>query len=147
MDAILFITSEHDKIRRTLEEVSDKDRTFESRKELFNELCDYLTVHENMEQQVWYPLFYDIEEVKEIVSHLLEEETKAAATIKHFKEISSKEKWEDTFKDFRKDVEHHAKEEEKKLFPKVKEILDQDELDRIGKVMHAYKEKYNKTTF
>ncbi len=35
MDAILFITSEHDKIRRALTEVSNKDRTFENRKQLF----------------------------------------------------------------------------------------------------------------
>lgn len=147
MDAILFIVSEHDKIRRTLVEVSDKDRTFENRQKLFAELCDFLTVHEQMEQEVWYPLFYQEEEVKDIVKHLLEEETKAAMVIKEFKGIKSKEAWEDKFKDFKNDVEHHAKDEENKLFPKVKKILDQEELDRIGKVMFNYKQKYNTTTF
>ncbi len=100
-----------------------------------------------MEEQVWYPLFYQYKEVNDLVKHLIEEETKASMTIKEFTEIKDKDAWEDKFKDFKSDVEHHAKDEENKLFPKVKKILDQEELDRIGKVMYDYKQKYNNTTF
>lgn len=78
-----------------------------------------------------------------LIQHLLKAEKEAEKTIKEFSHIESIEAWETKFSHFKKDVEHHAKEEEEKLFPKVEKLLDEEELEAIGKEMREFKDKSN----
>ena len=43
------------------------------------------------------------------------------------------EDWQEGLKQLQEDVESHAHEEETKLFPQVKRIMDNTELDRMAK--------------
>jgi hemerythrin superfamily protein len=139
MDAIKFILREHNKIRRTFKDINKKSRRIPTKKKMLKELCNYLVVHETMEQKKWYPHFKKNSQLNAVVKHLLTEEKKAAKVIKTFKKPLSDERWEEKFLAFKKDVEHHASEEEKKLFPKVRKFFDAEELDEIGKVLRKFK--------
>jgi len=42
---------------------------------------------------------------------------------------------------FKRDIDHHAKEEEKELFPKVRKLLTKKELNILGTKMKKFKAK------
>jgi hemerythrin superfamily protein len=55
---------------------------------------------------------------------------------------SDSEKFEPKLKVLMENVEHHAvEEEEKKMFPKVRKIMDAEKLDRLGQELEAAKSK------
>lgn len=139
MDAIKFLIKEHNHVRRVLKDINKKSRTEAAKKKIFKGLCKELVVHETMEQKVWYPNFKTNPKLNKTVKHLVTEEKTAAKAIKAFKKIKTQEKWEEKFAEFKTDVEHHAHEEETKLFPKVKKVLDKDELAEIGKKLRKFK--------
>lgn len=144
MDAIKFIKSEHDHIRKTFAEIADDKHREETKKKLFDELSAFLIRHETMEQNLWYPNFKDDDKVSDTVKHLMTEEKKAESVIKEMKTIEDQSEWEEKFNSLKKDVEHHANEEEQKLFPKVEALLSIDELDKIGKELREFKIKADK---
>lgn len=142
MNAITFLIKEHDKVRRGLKEIGNKSHRYTTKKSLLNALCRDLLIHEDMEHKVWYPHFKNNKKLKAEVKHLLSEEKGAENAIKKLKAIKSEEEWEEKFYKFKKDVEHHAHEEEHKLFPNVEEMLDEDQLELIGKDMRKFKRKF-----
>lgn len=143
MNAIQFLIKEHDKVRKTFVEIGDESHREATKKEMLAALCKVLKRHETMEQKLWYPLFKDNEELEEIVKHLVSEEKSAAETIKEFEKIKSQSEWEEKFLQFKKDVEHHASEEENKLFPKVEKILNEEQLEVIGHAMFEFRKEHN----
>jgi len=144
MNAITFLKKEHDKVRKLLKAITKKSHRYETKKKMFKTLCTDLLRHESMEQKVWYPNFKKSRKIKTEVKHLLSEEKHAEKVIRKFKVIKTEEEWDKLFSKFKKAVEHHAHEEEHKLFPNVKEILDEEELKVIGGEMRKFKNKYNK---
>lgn len=139
MNAIKFLLKEHDRVRKTFTEISDKSHRYETKKKMFRVFAQELVVHEKMEQAEWYPCFEKKEKLKTIIQHLRSEEKEAENLIKELLKISVEEEWNAKFLLLKTDVEHHASEEEKKLFPEVKKIMDDEELEAIGERMAEFK--------
>jgi hemerythrin superfamily protein len=137
MNAIEFLIKEHDRVRRGLSDISDKSHHYETKVKMFHQLCQELIRHETMEHKVWYPHFRN--KLNGTVKHLLTEEKNAETAIKQFETIKTQEAWEEKFSKFKKDVAHHAYEEEHQLFPEVKKILSEKDLEQIGKDMREFK--------
>lgn len=142
MNAISFLIKEHNKIKRTFTKIKTKTRRFETKQKLFKALCHDLLQHEMMEHKIWYPHFRRNKKVRAEVRHLLTEENHAEKAIKKFNGIKTQAEWKAKFLKFKKAVEKHAKEEEKKLFPNVEEILDPATLKKIGIKMRQFKNKH-----
>ena len=137
MNAIQFLISEHNKVRLALAEIENPVNSFETRRKLFEKLSHEIIAHEKVEEKKWYPHFSDILDSR--VNHLVNDAKYAANEIEKFKHISDEKAWNDKFVNFKKAVEHHAAEEEIKLFPVVEQLLDQDQLDKIGVELMEYK--------
>ena len=142
MNAIEFLIKEHDKVKRILNEIEDDSKQFETKRRLFQEVGHALIRHENMEQDLWYPCFKNNNLLDERVKHLLTEEKHAEKAIKELSEVQAPADWEEKFAQFKKNVEHHAQEEEQMLFPAVKKILSEKELEKIGFEMNKYKQSH-----
>lgn len=142
MNAIKFLLKEHNKVRREFSDIEDDSHKYETKKNMFDTLCNDLIRHEKMEQKLWYPHFKNNEKIDATVKHLISEEKKAETAIKEFDSVKTQKEWEDKFLKLKKDVEHHAAEEEQNLFPKIEKILTEDELEKIGKEMEDFKNEY-----
>jgi hemerythrin superfamily protein len=92
-----------------------------------------------MEQTIWYPHFKDSDKLNDTVRHLIFEEKEAHHEIEDLNKVQNEDEWNERFAKFKKDVEHHAAEEEDKLFPQIKKILSEAELEKIGDEMLALK--------
>lgn len=140
MDAILYLRQEHSKFRRNLAAISktSNERTKQAK---FNALCKDLIRHETMEQKVWYPVLRKNKELNKIIQHLLSEEKSAAEAIKKFQKTGFGLMWKLRYYKFKHDIDHHAKEEEQELFPKVRKYLEKKELSVLGSKMRKFKAK------
>jgi hemerythrin superfamily protein len=140
MDAISYLRHEHSKFRRMLAAIS-KTSQEKSKKTKFKAFCRDLIKHETMEQKIWYPVLRQYPELRETIKHLLSEEKSAAKAIKSFNKVSFDFMWNLRFAKFKHDVDHHAKEEEQELFPKVRKLLDKKTLNTLGTKMRKFKAK------
>lgn len=143
MNAIKFLLNEHDHVRRVFSNITDESHRPETKCKMLEDLCEELLVHEHMEESVWYPCLKDCdEELTDVIKHLLSEEKKAEKLIKELWQASVQQKWEEKkFKKLKEDVEHHAREEETKLFPRVEDLWEEDELEEMGKTMAMFKKE------
>lgn len=113
-------------------------------KKMFEALGNDLVRHEEMEHKVWYPHLRDDLQLNEEIKHLLKEENYAEREIERLSAIKSEAVWEEHFAKFKKEVEHHAKEEEMQLFPEVKKLLSRGALEQIGTEMYHFKQDYHR---
>lgn len=138
MDAISYLRSEHNRFRRVLKQISTATNiTVKKRK--FTAFCADLLRHETMEQKAWYPVLRQYPELRKVIAHLLSEEKSAAKAMKKFKATQFDFMWKLRFTKFKHDVDHHAKEEEKELFPKVRKHLSKKELTALGTKLRKFK--------
>ena len=138
-DAITQLRADHVKVSRLFAEY-EKARTTTRKKALVAEICTELTVHAQIEEEIFYP------EVKvALKDHLLVPE----ATVEHgsLKELIAQieavepngEMYDAKVKVLSEYVKHHVKEEQDEMFPKVRaSSLD---LLELGSRMAARKEK------
>lgn len=144
MNAIEFLTSEHNKVRKLISDISEPSHREKTKKSLFDVICHELLRHELMEQKIWYPKLAPYKDLTDTVQHLLSEEKKAEALMKEIKKIQALEEWEEKVEEFIHQVKHHANEEEKKLFPSVRNEVPSDLLIKIAKEMKEFKKQAEK---
>ena len=147
MDAITLLEQDHQKVKKLMGEIEKTtERGVKTRQELFNKLVEEVTIHEKIEEQIFYP------EVKEhATSKQLEELVTESYEEHHFVDIVKAEiaktpfeaeEWAAKFKVMMENIEHHAfEEEEGKMFPKVRRAFKKDELEDMGARMQELKER------
>jgi len=143
MDALSLLKLDHDKVKGVITQIEETTaRATKKREELFQGLVDDLTVHERIEEEIFYPTVGKHEKAKDIVlesyveHEVVDDLTDEISTLE-----AADEKWLPTFKVFKENLEHHITEEEDELFPKVREIFSKEELQEIGGQMAALKEQ------
>lgn len=144
MHAIKYLLQEHNKFRKKFKAIVGKIARQQNPQQMYQNLTKDLTNHEKMEQKVWYPYLKKTTGLTMVIKHLVAEEKKAAQAISKIKKIKNKETWDDKVEQLKTDVEHHANEEETKLFPKVNRMLDNTDLNMIGNKMVKFKRQLNK---
>lgn len=140
MNAITLLKNEHEKVKKQLTHIESILSQPEDKKLLFSALCADIIRHEQMEHTVWYPHFNNNKKLDQTVSHLISEEKHAENSIDKFKTLKTENEWDEMFLKFKNEVEHHANEEETKLFPHVIKLFTTEELDEIGNEMKEFNE-------
>lgn len=142
MNAIDFLLKEHNHVRKTLSMVDEQSHSTETKRKMFQSLGQELIRHEAMEHKIWYPCFKNDKVLFDRVKHLISEENMAEKAIQQLASIKAEQEWENKFSKLKKDVEAHASEEEKRLFPEVQKVLTEAELNEIGIKMHHFKQTH-----
>jgi hemerythrin-like domain-containing protein len=143
MDALTLLKQDHEKVKGMIKEIESTDgRSTKKREELFQTVVDELTVHERIEEEIFYPALQKHEKAKDLV---LESYVEHGVVEDLLDEISTIEpgddKWMPTFKVFKENLEHHIQEEEGELFPKTEQIFSKEQLSKLGEQMVALKEQ------
>jgi hemerythrin superfamily protein len=151
MDALNLLEQDHQKVKKLMSEIEKTtERGVKTREQLFSKLVTELTVHERIEEEIFYPA------VKErATSKQLEELVNESYEEHHFVDIVKaeientpfdSEQWAAKFKVMMENVEHHAfEEEEGKMFPRVRRAFKKDELEDLGVKMEELKEQLVET--
>jgi len=142
MDALELLKKDHRKVKDLFEEAEGTEDEKEQRK-LFDEIQTELETHARIEETVFYPAMEKREELKDMVLESIEEHKQVKTLLREMDNLKSdSEKFEPKLKVLMENVEHHAEEEEEgKMFPKVRQIFSQQELESLGQELEAAKNK------
>lgn len=147
MDAITLLEQDHVKVMKLMEEIEKTtERGVKTREQLFTKLVAELTVHEQIEEQIFYPAVKERATTKKLEDLVTEsyEEHHFVDMVKAELEQTPfvAEEWAAKFKVMMENIEHHAKEEEEgKMFPKVRKAFTKAELEDLGTQMEELKEQ------
>ena len=142
MDALELLKKDHRKVKDLFEEAEGTEDEKEKRK-LFDEIQTELETHARIEETVFYPAMEKREELKDMVLESIEEHKQVKTLLREMDNLKAdSEKFEPKLKVLMENVEHHAEEEEEgKMFPKVRQIFSQQELESLGQELEAAKNK------
>lgn len=144
MSVFNILKDDHRKVAKLLDEASETtERAIKGRKELISKIKSELTLHSKMEESIFYPVLKEYKETHELIMESYAEHE----TIEYLlKQVSSEgpenDEWLAKLTVLKENVEHHVDEEENQLFPKVRKILDQTQLNEMAEKMKRFKEEH-----
>ena len=119
----------------------ETDDTAEKQR-LFEKIRQELTVHAEVEENLFYPRLVGEEETEEITEEAYEEHQEVKNLLSQIEAMSpSDDSWEATVLELRDAVEHHVEEEEGEMFEKARDVLSAEEIEEIGDEIQAEKQK------
>ncbi|HEU5287055.1 MAG TPA: hemerythrin domain-containing protein [Candidatus Limnocylindria bacterium] len=147
MDALSLLTEDHQKVKKLMAEIEKTtERGVKTREELFGKLLTELTIHEQIEEQIFYPEVKEkatTKQLEELVTESYEEHHFVDTVKAEIQDTPFEaEEWAAKFKVMKENVEHHAfDEEEGKMFPKVRKAFSKAELEDMGTRMAELKQQ------
>lgn len=139
MNAIDFLVSQHRSMETLLAGVVDA--ADDARPRLYAEAADQLTMHISAEELVFYPAVRAAR-TEDVLLESLEEHLSLKRLMADLLTLGPDEQtFLPKFKVLKEQAEHHHKEEEEHLFPKVKSLLDASRLNELGAEMIALQTK------
>jgi hemerythrin superfamily protein len=141
LNALELLLADHDKVRKLLEQLEKTtDRGVQTREELFNRVKNELTVHEIIEEEIFYPSLKEHPKAKEIVLEGYEEHNVVDTLMGELSAMAfDDETWHAKFTVMKENIEHHVKEEEGEMFAKARQVFSKQELEELGRVMEERK--------
>jgi hemerythrin superfamily protein len=142
MDALELLHEDHAKVKELFEEAEGTENQKEKER-IFEEINSELETHARIEETVFYPAMQKHQELKDMVRESLEEHKQIKALLKQIHNLKSgSEKFDSKLQVLIENVTHHAEEEEEaKMFPKIRKICSQEELDKLGTELETAKNK------
>ena len=139
--AIAMLEADHRKVEDLFAEYeSQKEADDEERRETAEMICRELTVHAQVEEELFYPWLRENleEEDVEMVAEAEVEHATAKDLIAQIEGAATvDEAYDAKVKVLSEYIKHHVKEEEDEIFPEVKDMGE--ELDALGQEMTARK--------
>jgi hemerythrin superfamily protein len=126
-------------VRRTVGDVSDSER-----RNAVEKVSKELETHTRVEEEIFYPAVVALgdRDLKRQVREALREH----ATVKQevFRLSKTRDEQEDLdtrMSQLEKDVEHHTKEEENEMFPRLERLMPSDQRQELGRRIQAFKRR------
>ena len=141
MDAIALLKADHDKVKKLLNELeTTTERGVKTRSELFATIKGELTVHEIIEEEIFYPELKAHPKARDIVLEGFEEHHVVDVLMGELEQLDvTDESWGAKAIVMKENIEHHIEEEEGEMFAKARQVFDRDELNDLGDRMAARK--------
>jgi len=143
-DAISLLKSDHKEVKALFEaydQLVEDEATDDEKQAVAEEICNALTVHATIEEELLYPAARDaLEEEAGLVDEATVEHASAKELIAQIQDMQpSDDLYDAKVKVLGEYIDHHVKEEEKEMFPKLRKAgLD---LEELGEALKARKEE------
>lgn len=138
MNAFQLLKNDHQIVSGLFDQI--ESASGQAKTQLFNRLKSELDVHALIEEKIFYPALENKKESREITLEAYEEHKVVKDLLAELASGSSAdEEWDAKLKVLRENVDHHVEEEEGELFDKANDVLNDEDLERIGEEMEAEK--------
>jgi len=136
-DAIALLKKDHEKVRGLLSQLERAaERNAAKAEQLLQQIDREVKIHSQIEEEIFYPAFRDAAQKRddrELYFEAKEEHHVVDLVMPEVKETDSEaEEFAAKTKVLKELIEHHAKEEEKSMFPKARKLFDRNELRELG---------------
>jgi hypothetical protein len=142
MDAIALLKQDHEEVKKIMEKLDKTtERGVKTREDLFAKLKTELTIHETIEEEIFYPALKEHPKAKEIVLEGYEEHHVVDMVMGEISQTPyDDETWAAKFSVMKENVEHHIEEEEGEMFKQARQVFSKSELEELGTQMEQRKE-------
>jgi len=149
MNALTLLKEDHDRIKPLLAELKETTgRAEKTRGDLFSRIKAELTVHEIVEEEIFYPTLRDHPKAREIVLEGYEEHDVVDRLMSELDGMdATDERFGPKAKVMAENVEHHIEEEEGEMFKAARQVFDRDELEELGERMSLRKKSAREELF
>jgi hypothetical protein len=143
MDALTLLKEDHDQLKKLMEELDGTtERGVKTRERLFTRIQQDLTVHEEIEEEIFYPALKEHPKAKDIVLEGYEEHNVVDMVMEEITNVPyDDETWGAKFTVMKENVEHHIEEEEGEMFKQARQVFDKDELEQLGERMQTRRDE------
>jgi len=134
VDAIAMLKEDHDKVKKLLNELeTTTERGVKTRAELFSTIKGELTVHEIIEEEIFYPELKAHPKARDIVLEGYQEHHVVDLLMGELEQMDvADERWGAKAIVMKENIEHHIEEEEGEMFAKARQVFDRAELADLG---------------
>jgi hemerythrin superfamily protein len=141
MHALTLLEKDHARVKELLGELEGLgDSRPRDRERLFGRIRAELTVHEIIEEEIFYPALKSHPKAKDIVLEGIEEHNVVDTLLGELSKLPPEdETWAPKAKVMKENVEHHIGEEEGEMFAAARRVFDRSELDDLGAQMEERK--------
>jgi len=141
MDAIALLEADHQKVKQLLTELdSTTERGVKTRTELFATIKGELTLHEIVEEEIFYPELKAHPKAKDIVLEAYEEHHVVDLLMGELETLDvSDQTWGAKATVMKENIEHHIEEEEGEMFRQARQVFDAAEREDLGARMETRK--------
>ena len=144
MNALELLKQDHQKVKELFQQANAAGDSNE-RKQLFDQIETELETHAHIEETVFYPAVEKHEELKDMVAEAREEHEEVKALLEEMEDLQpDSDELDSQLQELQETVEHHVEEEEGEMFPKVRELFQQEELVRLGSQLESAKGKQHR---
>lgn len=128
-----IIKSQHDEAEMLITKLEEEDLDAADKLMAFHELADKLAAHASMEEQLFYPAIR-AKQTEELLLEAVEEHLAMKRVLADMVETDVEDpRFDAKLSLLKEQVEHHAREEEeRKLFPKLRPMFSEEELEALG---------------
>jgi hemerythrin superfamily protein len=144
MEATALLKKDHTKVKELFKKFEAAgDRAGQTKQHLFDEIKTELDGHAAVEEEIFYPAMQKVrsKEVRDLVLEAIEEHKVVKTLLEEIADLApDDEEFAAKMKVLQENVEHHADEEEKAMFPQAKEHLSAEQRDELGTQMESRKE-------
>lgn len=141
MDVITLLKEDHQHMARLLNQLIHTDNEdVKQRIALFERLEQELIMHTGYEEKLFYPtlranpkthqLILEAYQEHHVIGHILADISRVAF---------DHDVWKAKITVMKENIEHHVKEEEHDIFPKVRQLLTVEELRKMGEDLKKFK--------
>lgn len=145
-DAIALLKADHKAVKALFAETEElSDRAKGQLKRLGDHICAELTVHAQIEEQIFYPAVKERagrnhRDERDLVLESVEEHALVKHVVSDLRGLDAgDESYKPKLKVLKEIVEQHVKEEEREMFPGVRELMDEEELIELGQQLQQMK--------
>ena len=139
IDALTLLKKDHELVKALMNKMAEEDDP-DQLSSMFEQLVDELSIHERIEEDIFYPALQKLPKAKEDVLEAFEEHHLVDEIVKEMDVETDDDRWKAKFTVMKESVEHHIKDEEEKLFPKAEQLLGDEKLGALGVKMADLKE-------
>ena len=139
-DAIKLLTDDHNKVKKMFKEFEKLHKKHEEgREELAQQICKELTIHAQLEEEIFYPAAREAIDDDHLMNEAAVEHQAAKDLIEKIQSMNSSDPMYDAIvRVLGEYVNHHIEEEQNEIFPKVEKA--KMDLEEIGSEIEERKE-------
>jgi hypothetical protein len=143
MNALTLLEDDHRKMRKLLDQLeTTTERGVRTREELYSTIKGELTIHELIEEEIFYPALKQHPKARDIVLEGYEEHHVVDLVMAELENLPvDDESWGAKATVMKENVEHHMQEEEGDMFKQARSVFDRADLEELGERMAARKEE------
>lgn len=109
---------------------------------LFEQLCDEISLHAELEEKLLYPRFEQARETRALAEESYKEHDKVKEMIEELKSLAPlSDRFNKKLDEMKDDQLAHIQKEEKELFPLGEKVLSEDELYELGSEIQKMKQE------